>query len=473
MLFNSFEFALFLPAIWVLYWCAAPVRFRQPLLTVASLLFYGWWDWRFVPLITGLSAIAWLMAIAASDEGRARSKGWRWTVTVAGIVIPLLVLGFFKYASFLLSIGEQVFAAFGRHFTSPALNIILPVGISFYTFQCLSYVIDVRRGHCKAERSFWKVLLYISFFPQLIAGPIVSARTFLPQLQQPQQLSSPHFVDGIRLVLWGLMLKVVFGDSLATWANPVFDSPEAFTMPARWAGVLAFYGQIYFDFSGYSTMAVGLGKTFNLELPPNFNLPYSAQSITDFWRRWHITLSNWLRDYLFIPLGGNRSHYLRNLMITMILGGLWHGASWNFVLWGVLHGVALCLHKLWAGSSSAGTPARSLPGLPAWLLTQVFILVSWVPFRAADFSDTLLYFTDWSGGELSAPGCAITWPWLVAPLLIDALMHRRMWTNSTPPETQGTQWLTPVRLGVTAGLALLLVLALGTWNSGAFIYFQF
>ena len=157
----------------------------------------------------------------------------------------------------------------------------------------------------------------------------------------------------------------------------------------------------------------------------------------------------------------------------MILGGLWHGASWNFVLWGVLHGVALCLHKLWAGSSSAGTPARSLPGVPAWLLTQVFILVSWVPFRAADFSDTLLFFTDWSGGELSAPGCAITWPWLVAPLLIDALMHRRMWTNSTPPEAQGTHWLTPVRLGMTAGLALLLVLALGTWNSGAFIYFQF
>lgn len=473
MLFNSFAFALFLPLVWILYWSLRSDRLRRGLLVVASVVFYGWWDWRFVFLMLGVSVSSWLAALLyqrARDGGRERRAAW---IVRIGVALPLLVLAFFKYTLFLLHSFASFMQSVGVALTVPEWNIILPVGISFYTFQALSYLIDVKRGRCDMEPSFWKVFFYIAFFPQLVAGPIVSATTFLPQARVSRRFSAPEFVDGIRLILWGLMLKVVFGDALAAWVDPVFTAPLDYTLAARWAGVLAFYGQIYFDFAGYSIIAIGIGKTFDYTLPENFNTPYVSLSVTEFWRRWHISLSTWLKDYLFIPLGGNRHHYYRNLMLTMLLGGLWHGASWNFVLWGGLHGIALCVHKLWSQwRGDRATSTAWLHVIAAWIATQVFVLITWVPFRAPDLGSTLHFFTTAAHpGALSAPDCHITWPWLVLPPVIDALLHRRI-TSATPP-VSGTAWRPAWAVGAVAALVFLLILALGTWESQSFIYFQF
>lgn len=471
MVFNSFAFALFLPLGWLLYWSFKSDSLRRAVLLVASIVFYAWWDWRFVFLMAGVSFTTWGAAILmqkAKQQGAAALAQW-WLR--AGGALPLLVLAFFKYALFLLDSLGMALRPFGLELPQPTWNIILPVGISFYTFQALSYLIDVHRGRCDLERSFSKVLLFISFFPQLVAGPIVTANSFIPQLKSARLFSPVLFVDGLRLMLWGLLLKVVFGDTLATWADPVFESPLDYTLLGRWSGVLAFYGQIYFDFAGYSFIAIGIGKTFSYTLPENFNVPYVARSVTEFWKRWHISLSTWLRDYLFIPLGGNRTHYMRNLMLTMVLGGLWHGASWNFVIWGALHGMALCVHKLWLRRRGDNAPAGGLgPVIAAWLATQAFVLLTWVPFRAEDLQSTLAFFTlQANEGALSHPQTLITWPWLLLPLLADAFLHRRVVQTSQPSATTGKELAT----GLLVAFLLIVILALGTWESKAFIYFQF
>jgi len=326
------------------------------------------------------------------------------------------------------------------------------------------------------ERSFWKVLLYITFFPQLVAGPIVTAASFMPQLHTARMVTPALFASGLRLVLWGLLLKVVFADALATWADPVFVQPSGYTLIGRWLGVLAFSGQIYFDFAGYSTMAIGLGRTLGYSFPLNFDVPYLARNITDFWRRWHISLSHWLRDYLFIPLGGNRQHFYRNLLLTMVLGGLWHGASWNFILWGLLHGVALIAHKLWIKRSVQGACGTARYVL-SWLLTQAVVLVAWVPFRAADLKTTLWFFTPQARPDaLTVPDCQITIAWLVVPLMVDGLLSRRITAEEAPSSNTNTA-PADQRPAVLTALAyaalLLLILALGTWESQTFLYFQF
>ncbi len=472
MVFNSLAFALFLPIVWLLYWSFHSDRLRRSVLLAASLFFYGWWDWRFVFLMVGVSFCSWGAAILHQKAVKLGADGRAKWILRIGVAVPLLVLAFFKYWLFLLDSAATVLRLVGVVLPLPQWNIILPIGISFYTFQALSYLIDVKRGRCGLERSFSKVLLYIAFFPQLVAGPIVSANSFMPQLKTARRFSPVQFVDGLRLMLWGLLLKVVFGDNLGTWADAVFQAPMDYTLAARWAGVLAFYGQIYFDFAGYSLTAIGIGRTFGYLLPENFNTPYVSLSVTEFWRRWHISLSSWLRDYLFIPLGGSRSHYMRNLMLTMVLGGLWHGASWNFVIWGALHGVALCVHKLWLqrrGDSVAS--GNWLHVGSAWLLTQTFVLVTWIPFRAEDLDGTLSFFTTAANaGALSAPATLISWLWLFVPLLADVLLHRRI-VNPTSETVQGVGRESFV--GVLVAVLFIAILALGIWESKAFIYFQF
>ncbi len=481
MLFNSLVFAVFIVILWVAYWARRSHLWRQTLLLVASLIFYGWWDWRYLSLMVGVSAVAWLTArlyAQAQLVGKMNRAAW---LLRLGVGLPLLVLVFFKYTMFAFAAVGDLAALIGVHLPLPKPSILLPVGISFYTFQALSYMVDVARGNCAVERSFARVLLYISFFPQLVAGPIVNATDFLPQLLTARVFSAAQFINGLRTMLMGLLIKVVFADALALWAAPVFDNPMSYTLAARWVGALAFYGQIYFDFAGYSLIAIGAASTFGYTLRQNFNVPYQSLSVTEFWRRWHISLSTWLRDYLFIPLGGNRSHLYRNLMLTMLLGGLWHGASWNFLLWGALHGAALCLHKLWSRSAAgialqsrlAMAPAASLTwaGL-AWLTTQAFVLLCWVPFRAADWSQTMAFFTTASyATALSAPACSITWPWLVLPLLADAWMQRR--ETAAVRADASAQRLPTWALGAAMAALFILVLALGTWESGSFIYFQF
>ena len=292
--------------------------FKHLFLLLASYFFYGWWDWRFCFLLLFVTAVSYATALYSQK---------RW-IYFTGIAVPLFVLGLFKYFNFFLE-------SFGATFT---LKIILPVGISFYTFQALSYVIDVHRKKIPVEKDFIKLALYISFFPQLVAGPIVRASDFLPQLyESSRKLTAHNFAIGIQIIAMGFFKKVVLADHLSVFVEDVFRVPVAFHWATIILAVLSYSLQIYFDFSGYSDIAIGCAKCLGYDFAMNFNLPYISQSVTEFWRRWHISLSGWLRDYLYIPLGGNRKGKMRqllNLMITMLLGGLWHGANWTFVAWG-------------------------------------------------------------------------------------------------------------------------------------------
>lgn len=462
MVFNDFVFVVFILAMWLLYWLGRGKTWRQSLLIVGSLFFYGWWDWRFVPLMITVSVIAWAApllrerALARGNERLAKR------ILAAAIALPLTGLAFFKYTLFIVGSLGDVAAWFGITMAKPQWHIALPVGISFYCFHGISYVVDVARGKSVIERSFARVLLYIAFFPQLVSGPIVRSSDFMPQMLTDRVLSASEFIEGLRKVLYGLCMKVVFSDAIGHWADAVFDHPEQFTLGARWVGALAFYSQIYFDFAGYSLIAIGISQTLGYKLPPNFNVPYAARSMTEFWRRWHISLSSWLRDYLFIPLGGNRTSYTRNLLLTMVLGGLWHGASWNFLLWGTLHGIALIVHKAWT------TRGLKISSAPAWLLTQGFVLLCWVPFRCREWSHTLSFFsTTASPDAKTAPDVDITWHWLVLPLVADALLQLR------PASESEAKPLPAWAIGAAYAILFVLVLALGTWDSKAFIYFQF
>lgn len=337
-------------------------KFKHFFLLLASYFFYGWWDWRFCFLLLFVTAVSYVTALYSQ-------KKW---IYFAGIVVPLFVLGLFKYFNFFLE-------SFGATFT---LKIILPVGISFYTFQALSYVIDVHRKKIPVEKDFIKLALYISFFPQLVAGPIVRASDFLPQLyESSRKLTVHNFAIGIQIIAMGFFKKVVLADHLSVFVDDVFRVPVAFHWATIILAVVSYSLQIYFDFSGYSDIAIGCAKCLGYDFAMNFNLPYISQSVTEFWRRWHISLSGWLRDYLYIPLGGNRKGKMRqlvNLMITMLLGGLWHGANWTFVAWGGVNGLALCIEKFFKLRFSK---------IIKVLATFMFISFTWIFFRAETFSD--------------------------------------------------------------------------------------
>ena len=379
MLFNSYEFIfLFLPIVLLGYFVLAPKGARLGFLTIMSYLFYGWWDWRFCSLMLISTLIDYQAGrhIHASDVTRVRR---RWLAL--SVVSNLSLLGFFKYFDLAARSVNQLAAFFGvgTEELVPLLHVVLPVGISFYTFQSMSYSMDIYMRAAKPARTIWDFACYVALFPQLIAGPIVRYRDLADQLVYRTHTWAKATL-GISFFIVGLAKKVIMADGVAFLVGDAFESAAPGLFSA-WAGTLAYAMQIYFDFSGYSDMAVGLGLMLGFRLPQNFNSPYKAVSITDFWRRWHISLSSWLRDYLYIPLGGNRLGALRtyvNLFITMLLGGLWHGANWNFVVWGGYHGALLALER------KAGKK-----GLWAWapvplqrLLTFLLVMFGWVFFRA-------------------------------------------------------------------------------------------
>ncbi|MCL4819259.1 MAG: MBOAT family protein [Vicinamibacteria bacterium] len=374
---------------------------RTLALGLASCLFYAAWDWRYLGLLLLVSGIdyACAAAIHASAEPARRRH-----FLLLSVVSNLAILGWFKYYGFFAS--NLALAGVSL----PALEILLPAGISFYTFKSMSYTIDVYRRDIEPARNWRDYATFVSFFPELIAGPIVRASVFLPQMARTLGPTRSRLAIGGSLFLLGLTKKVVVADRLAVVADAVFASPAAWDPVTVWLGLLAYTLQIYCDFSGYSDMAIGTAHAIGFDLPENFDMPYLAASVAEFWRRWHITLSTWLRDYLYIPLGGNRSGAARteiNLMATMLLGGLWHGASWNFVLWGALHGGALVVHRAW---SRLGRP---LPRPIATALTFAFVAACWVPFRATSFADTRTIFERLAGfGDgvawlpVSVPACA-------------------------------------------------------------------
>lgn len=400
MLFNSFEFLVFLPIVFLLYWFVFRSRRWQNLLVVvASYVFYGWWDWRFLLLIAITSLCSFGSGLLLEHyKGQRRRQQ---LVSAANIVLNLGILGVFKYYNFFVENLDALFGAIGWHLDWVTMQIILPVGISFYTFQALSYTIDVYQKKLPATHDIVEFFAYISFFPQLVAGPIERATNLLPQFQRDRQFDYAKAVDGCRQMLWGFLKKLVIADNCAVVVNEYWNQyAELPGLTLFLLGVL-FTFQIYCDFSGYSDMAIGIALLLGFQFPKNFDSPYKSASITEFWRRWHISLSSWLKDYLYISLGGNRHGKIRqyfNLLMTMLLGGLWHGASLNFILWGGIHGVLLCLDKMWHSVCKVLSPLTYLPSkhnpnptknwfvvLVGGIITFHLVAACWVLFRASSF----------------------------------------------------------------------------------------
>ena len=384
MLFNSFGFLfLFLPTVAIVFFLLArrSHQLAAAWLAGASLFFYGWWSVKYIPLL--LASIGFNYAVGwriGHTEGPARKR-----YLVFALVANLALLAYFKYADFFISSVNALTQA-----ELPALNIILPIGISFFTFTQIAFLVDTYQGKVKEYR-FVHYLLFVTYFPHLIAGPVLHHKEMMPQFDQPEtyRLSSSNVAVGLAIFALGLAKKVLIADNLAPHAGFFFDQPDNPSLFVAWGGVLAYTFQLYFDFSGYSDMAIGLSRIFGIQLPLNFNSPYKSHNIIEFWRRWHMTLSRFLRDYLYIALGGNRHGPVRryaNLMTTMVLGGLWHGAGWNFVIWGTLHGAYLMINHAWQGlAARVGWPS----GARAWTmasvaLTFIAVCVAWVFFRSSD-----------------------------------------------------------------------------------------
>ncbi|MDF1662449.1 MAG: MBOAT family protein [Planctomycetota bacterium] len=388
MLFSSIEFLIFFPIVLALYW-GLNVKARRPLLLLASYYFYLSWNPPFIILLIFSTIVDFSVAKRLMIE---TEKKRRLGLLLISLVSNLSLLGYFKYAAFFVENLQLI--GLDHSFNVDAL--ILPLGISFYTFQTMSYTIDVYRGKLAASNRFFDFALYVSFFPQLIAGPIVRATEFLPQFDPMPKANAVQLKWGAQLLLIGFFKKVFLADYLAIAVDAHMVDPQALTFAEAWISIYCFALQIYFDFSGYSDIARGLGALLGFDIPENFNLPYLATNITDFWRRWHMTLSTWLRDYLYISLGGNRVSRLktyRNLMITMLLGGLWHGAGWNFVIWGGLHGTYLAVHKFFM--ERRGEDYKSPENVSGWrrwgsiFLTFHLVCITWVFFRVPGFEDAI------------------------------------------------------------------------------------
>ena len=402
MLFNSPEFLVFLPIVFGLYWFVTHrhLRAQNLLLLVASYIFYGWWDWRFLGLIALSTLVDFFVGIRIEEgDSKPRKKRWLWV----SLAVNLGILGYFKYANFFIENWIAAWDSLGVTMHASTLQIILPVGISFYTFQTLSYSIDIYRGNLKATRDPIAFAAFVSFFPQLVAGPIERATNLLPQVTSPRTFTYEQGRDGMRLILWGLFKKVVIADSCATYVNYCFDNPADFGGIDLFIGAAFFAVQIYGDFSGYSDIAIGTAKLFGFELMSNFKFPYFSRDIAEFWRRWHISLSTWFRDYLYIPLGGSRvssSKAIRNVFVIFLVSGFWHGANWTFVAWGAIH--ALLFIPLFL----RGTNRKHTSNVTAenkWLPTAreclqmgwtfIAVTIAWVFFRADDLPSAMDYLS--------------------------------------------------------------------------------
>jgi D-alanyl-lipoteichoic acid acyltransferase DltB (MBOAT superfamily) len=466
MLFNSLEFIVFFAVVFALYW-RLPHRGQNLFLLAASLFFYGSWNARLLLLLVGSATVDFVCALAIENARTPRAKR---AFMVLSVTTSLSILGFFKYANFFLDSLVELLATLGVQANRPALDVVLPVGISFYTFQAMSYAVDVYRGELRACRNYLDYLLYISFFPQLVAGPIERATRLLPQVVLPRpRLNLGAVLEGTKLIVVGFAQKVAIADVLATHVDRAFADPRTQGGTTLLFGLYAFALQIYCDFAGYSNIARGTAELLGFRLMRNFDQPYLATNITDFWRRWHISLSTWLRDYLYIPLGGNRRGARRtyvNLFVTMLLGGLWHGANWTFVVWGGLHGTYLALHKaLFDPTRKRGVVWR----LGGALVTFHLVCLAWVFFRAESFGDAWAYL-----GGLARLDAAPGWNELEVALYVtlalglDGLLNRRRGRRLSMLVSR--RWVLE-----TAALAALVALTLlvGENHVVPFVYFQF
>ncbi len=475
MLFNSWEFLAFCLVVFPLYY-ALPHRGQNYLLLIASYVFYGWWDYRFLALIFATTCVDYWVANAIVDQPDARRKK---QLLVVSVVVNLTVLGFFKYFNFFIDSTTALLTSFGLQAHAPVLAILLPPGISFYTFQEIAYVVDVYRGDVRPARRFPDFALFVSYFPHLVAGPIQFPKVLLPQIERPRRVTLEQLASGGVLILIGLARKVLVADLAAPRVDAVFANPGQADSVEIFRAVLLFALQIYCDFAGYTDIARGVSRLLGIELLENFNHPYFATNITDFWRRWHISLSTWLRDYLYIPLGGNRGSrwfVYRNLMLTMLLGGLWHGASWTFVVWGGLHGLALVVHKIWMERRGTGSvpaaPAATMPRYVrmavGWAATMALVCVAWVFFRAPSFtiafevlSGLVSFRGSWDLQRLMLPAALIG---VVLCIDIPQAIGRE--------HTAVLRWPWLLR-GLTYATIVLAMVLFRTGKNVPFIYFQF
>ncbi|ACB76319.1 MBOAT family O-acyltransferase [Opitutus terrae] len=473
MLFNSLTFVVFFALVLSGYWTLRSWEARKNLLLVASYLFYGTWNPPFAVLLFATTALDFYLGarIARAVTPRTR-RGW----LVASLASNLSMLGFFKYGNFLLENVKWLAAQIGLNYQPPHLDLFLPIGISFYTFHSLSYTLDVYRGTTQPTRSLRDFVLAVSFFPQLVAGPIVRAADFLPQAVQPPKPEPGRFIWGLLLMTLGLFEKTVLADTmLSRAAEAVFGYGGPLAGLDAWTGVLAFSGQIFFDFAGYSTCAIGAALCLGFHLRDNFRFPYAAIGFSDFWRRWHISLSTFLRDYLYIPLGGNRAGVVRaaiNLMIVMFIGGLWHGAAWTFVVWGVIHGLCLVLERVLRAVFKDATWTRNL-GVQVLLglATYAAVCFSWVFFRAGDFSTASRLVLAMTGALPQGDAILATREILQVAVVTAGLLGAHWLLRNTTLEavvTRTPRWLLA---GTWSVMVFGIILTQG--NGNAFIYFQF
>jgi alginate O-acetyltransferase complex protein AlgI len=401
MLFNSIDFAIFLPIVFVLYWFVINknLRLQNLLIVTASYIFYGWWDWRFLTLILLSTIIDYSVGLGLSKhENKTKRKLLLWT----SILVNLGFLGFFKYFNFFQDNFINAFSFFGTEINSNSLNIILPVGISFYTFQTLSYTIDIYKRKFEPTKDFIAFSAFVSFFPQLVAGPIERAKNLFPQFYSKRTFDYSKAVDGMRQILWGLFKKIVIADNCAEYANLIFNNSEDYSGSTLVLGALFFTFQIYGDFSGYSDIAIGTSRLFGFDLMRNFAFPYFSRDIAEFWRRWHISLSTWFRDYLYIPLGGSRGrtwNKVRNIFTIFIVSGLWHGANWTFIIWGLLNAIyflPLLLtnnNRKNLGIVAQGKILPTFKELSFMLLTFGLTVIAWIIFRADSITHAWSYLS--------------------------------------------------------------------------------
>ena len=487
MFFNSWEYFIFLPVV-LLFNYSLNHRWQNYLLLAASYFFYSWWDWRFTALLVISTVVDFYLGLAIH---RAQEPHQRKRWLLVSCVVNFGMLGFFKYFNFFADSAAHLLQTLGLQAHPFVLQIILPAGISFYTFQTMNYVIDIYRREMEPTRNILTYAAFVAYFPHLVAGPIIRAELLLPQLEKERVVDNLKFRGGCLLILIGLFKKVVIADSLAPDVTPYFTTPAAFSSLALLKGLYYFSLQIYCDFSGYTDIARGTSRLLGIELPENFNQPYLSQTITEFWRRWHISLSSWLRDYLYIPLGGNRKGRFRtyaNLMLTMVLGGLWHGANWTFVVWGFLHGLYLAVHKFILELRPSNTGLRSpVSGLrspvsslrSSWLpptalrvvkiiITFHLVCLTWIFFRAVNFSTAFAYLIgiiQWHGGF---PVATIAKPlfWILLVLALDLPQ------DQAKSHTVILRWPWLLRGAAYAGMVFALAMS-RTEHAIPFIYFQF
>lgn len=476
MLFNSLEFALFLPLVFGLYWIIPSkwIRLQNVLLIIVSYIFYGWWDWRFLSLIFFSSLVDFLVA---RQMERTEAPKSRKALLGVSLTVNLGMLLFFKYCNFFIGSWIDLWANVGIEMSVSTLNIILPVGISFYTFQTLSYTIDVYRRQLTATKDPISFFAYVSFFPQLVAGPIERATHLLPQFERVRKFSYELGRDGFSQILWGLFKKIVVADNCAMVVNEVFAQPDAMSSPMLMLGAVYFAFQIYGDFSGYSDIAIGTAKLFGFDLMTNFKYPYFARDIAEFWRRWHISLSTWFRDYLYIPLGGSRGGTgmkVRNTFIIFLVSGFWHGANWTFIVWGGLNAVyylPLLLSKnnrRYLGGVAEGRMLPNLKEIGQISVTFFLTCIAWIFFRAENIGHAFSYIYEMFRYEHGSLGDATQFLPLIGVMLLVEWIQRE---KKHPMELEQR----PVILywGLNIALIIGMLLYGNTAEEMSFIYFQF